>query len=390
MSSMTCSSAAEAAPAGRPLRLVITNTSRSWGGMEHYAVQLAAGLQRRGHAVTLLWGYDAVGERAVAAGLPNARWRTLGDADLPAVVALAATLRRARADAVILTKWREYLLGGLAARLAGTPLAVAALGLRVTPRGDLKRRLSFGLADCVLVNAEEIRAGLGTVPWIAAGKVRVVHNGVDLAAFRPGGDGGLVRERWGVPAQAPLAVAVGSLTSQKDHDLLARSAARLRERLPEARIAVVGEGALRPALEARVRALELGDRFLLPGFLPDVRPALAAADLLVLSSNNEGMAWVLIEALACGLPIVATDVPGVRACVEPGHNGLIVPPRDVVALADALAALLSDPARRRAMGARSRELAVARFAESGMLAGTEAVLREMLAARSRGLRSARQ
>lgn len=269
----------------------------------------------------------------------------------------------------------------MAARLAGTPLAVAALGLRVTPRGDPKRRLSLGLADRVLVNAEEIRVGLAALPWFAADKVRVVHNGVDLAAFRPGGDGEALRRRWGVPAAAPLALAVGGLTPQKDHDLLARSAARLVRRLPEARVVVVGEGFLRAALETRVRALALGNRFLLPGFLPDVRPALAAADLLVLSSDNEGMAWVLLEALACGLPIVATDVPGVRACVEPGRNGLIVPPRDEAALADALATLLADPARRRAMGVRSRELAEARFAEAGMLAGTEAVLREALAAR---------
>jgi glycosyltransferase involved in cell wall biosynthesis len=90
------------------------------------------------------------------------------------------------------------------------------------------------------------------------------------------------------------------------------------------------------------------------------------------------MAWVLLEALACGLPIVATDVPGVRACVEPGLNGLIVPPRDEAALADALASLLADPARRRALGARSRALAEARFAEDGMLDGTEAMLREAL------------
>ena len=383
MSSMTCSSAAESASTGRPLRLVITNTSRSWGGMEHYAVRLAAGLHRRGHEVKLLWGHDVVGERAAAAGLPNALWRPRSDVDLPAVAALAATLRRGRADAVILTKWREYLLGGVAARLAGTPLAVTALGLRVTPRGDFKRRLVFRLSQRVLVNAEEIRAGLAALPWIDADKVRVVHNGVDLALFRPGGDGQAMRRAWSVPADAPLALAVGSLTPQKDHDLLARAATRLRGRLPEARVVVVGEGFLRPPLEARVRALGLADRFLLVGFLPDVRPALAAADLLVLSSDNEGMAWVLLEALACGLPIVATDVPGVRACVEPGLNGLIVPPRDEAALADALASLLADPARRRAMGTRSRALAEARFAEAGMLDGTEAVLREALADRCR-------
>lgn len=354
------------------------NTSRSWGGTEHYAVRLAAGLSRRGHAVRLLWGETVVGERAAAMVLPNRQLRLRADADLAGLWVLARELRRFRADAVILTKWREFLLGGLAARLAGTPLAVASLGLRVVPRGDVKRRLIFRLADRVVVNAVEIREALLSRPWIPDGKVAVVHNGVDLEAFRPGGDGRGFRARLGVPPEAPLAVAVGNLTPQKDHDLLARAAARVLASLPEARFVVVGEGFLRPALEARARQLGLDGRFLLPGFVSDVRPALAAADLLVLSSDNEGMAWALLEALACGLPIVATDVPGARACVEPGSNGLIVPPRDEAALADALVTVLADPAGRRAMGERSRAIAETRFGEDAMIDGTLAVLSDAL------------
>lgn len=379
MSSTTSSSGPEAAP----LRVVVTNGSRSWGGTEHYAVRLAAGLRARGHDAILLWGEEVVGERAREAGVPGRRLRLRADGDLPGLLALAAALRRHRADVAIFTKWREFLLGGLAARLAGVPLPVASLGLRVTPRDDLKRRLIFRLAGRVVVNAEEIRDALVARPWIDAAKVKVVHNGVDLARFRPGGDGRPFRVALGVPPGAPLALAVGSLTPQKDHDLLIRAAGVLATRVPEARVAIAGEGFLRPALEARVRALGLEGRVLLPGFVRDVSGALAAADLLVLSSDNEGMAWVLLEALACGLPIVATDVPGVRACVEEGGNGRVVPPRDAEALAGALAELLADPARRRAMGTRSRALAEARFPEAAMIEGTLAVVREALGTRRR-------
>ncbi len=379
-----CSTSSSSAPDGPPLRLAVTNTSRSWGGTEQYALQLASGLAAAGHAVLLLWAHETVGERVRAAGLPHERLRLRGDADLLGLARLAGALRAHRADAVVLTKWREYLLGGLAARLAGVPLAVASLGLRVAPRGDLKRRLIFRLADRVVVNAEEIRDGLLACPWIDADRVRVVHNGLDLERFRPGGDGRAFRASLGIPAAAPLALAVGNLTPQKDHDLFARAAARVLARVPEAHFAVVGEGFLRPALEARVRELGLAGRFHLAGFAADVRPAYAAADLFVLSSDNEGMAWALLEALACGLPAVATDVSGTRACVRDGENGVVVPPRDEIALADAVAGLLADPVRRRRLAERAPEPIRERFAADRMVRDTLAVLREGLAARGAG------
>ncbi len=371
----------------RPLRIAITNGSRSWGGTEHYAVRLAAGLRERGHDVLLLWGEDLVGERAAAAAVPNRRLRLRADGDIGGMLKLAAALRRHRSDAVVLTKWREYLLGGIAARLAGTPLAVVSLGLRVAPRGDIKRRLIFGLADRVIVNAEEIRASLTLSSWIDPTRVRVVHNGVDLARLRPGGDRHAFRHALGVPAAAPLVLAVGNLTPQKDHDLLVRAAARVVAARPGAWFVVAGEGFLRTSLEERVRELGLAERFLLPGFVRDVPAALAAADLFVLSSSNEGMPWALLEALACGAPVVATDVPGTRACVEEGVNGFIVPAGDEAALATVVIRLLDDPGSRARMGAHSRALAEARFAEAGMIDGTLAALREALEHPRRGMRA---
>jgi len=276
----------------------------------------------------------------------------------------------------------------LAGRL-GDRVAQVVAGLLhdfLQPRDDLKRRLVFGLMDRVIVNAAEIRDALATRSWIDAARVRVVHNGVDLDRLRPGGDRRAFRTALGVPADAPLVLAVGNLTPQKDHDLLARAAARVLRSRPAARFAVAGEGFLRPALEARIAALGLRERFLLPGFVHDIPSALAAADLFALSSDNEGMPWAVLEALACGLPVVATDVPGTRACVEEGENGLIVPPCDEAALAAAIDALLAEPAARARMGARSRALAEARFGEAGMIDGTLAVLREALAGRGRALK----
>ncbi len=359
----------------RPLRLVVTSTSRSWGGNEEYALQVVRGLAGRGVEPLLAWSHPAVGERAAAAGVPHVRLGLRGDLDLAGLLRLARLLARGRADCVLLTRWREYLLGGLAARLAGVPWTVLRLGLRLTPRDDAKRRLVFRLADRVLVNAEEIRQALRERPWIDPARIRVVRNGVDLQRFRPGGDGGPFRRELDLPAGAPLVGTVGALSPQKDHDTFLRAAARVLRRRPEARFVIVGEGFLRPAVEGRLDELGLRGRVVLAGERRDVRPALAALDLFVLSSTNEGMSRALLEAVACGLPVVATAVSGSADLVRP-DGGLLVPAADPGALAGAILELLADPDRRAAMGAAARGLAEREFGLERMLAGTLAVLRE--------------
>jgi glycosyltransferase involved in cell wall biosynthesis len=359
--------------------LLVVNTSRSWGGNEHWAISVAAGLAARGHRVRFAWTHPAVGERVTAAGLDGFRCELRGDFDPAGVWRLQAEMRRIEARAVLLTKWREYLIGGLASRIARGPRAVMRLGLKVIPRRDLKRRLIFGLADRVLVNAPEIRDALVTTGWIPARRVVVVINGLDLARHRPRWEaepaesGRRLRARFDIPADAPLLVNIGNLTPQKDQANLLRAAARLRETHPQVRLLILGEGSLRPDLEQQVARSGLGGTVLLPGFLADVRPALAAADLFLLSSDNEGMARVLIEAAAAGLPVVTTDVSGARACVEDGVTGAVVPPRDDVALAAAAAGLLTC-GRLAEMGRAARRLAESRFDERRMLDETETVL----------------
>jgi glycosyltransferase involved in cell wall biosynthesis len=341
-------------------RLLVVNTSRSWGGNEYWTVQVAAGMARRGAAVRLLCSSEAVAAPARRAGLDPGPVSLRADGDLPGFWRLRREIARFAPDVLLVTRWRENLHGGLSARLVARPRprVVMRLGLRLIPRQDLKRRAIFRLVDQVIVNAPEIRAGLLQRPWIAPEKVTVVINGLDLAGWRPRWEpaaaaaGAAFRQRLGVAPGVPLVLAVGSLTPQKDHDGLLTAMARLRADHPDARLAIVGEGFLRPALEAQRRSLALDGCVLLPGFAEDVAAALAAADLLVLSSYNEGMARVLIEAAAAGLPVVATDVSGTRLAVVDGQTGLVVPPRAPERLAAATAALPSGhgpggaPARR--------------------------------------------
>lgn len=364
--------------------LLVVNSSRSWGGNEHWAVRIARGMAERGHPVRFAWCHDVIGERVRAAGLEGSRVRLGGDLDPRGVLALRREMVGLQAGAVLLTRWREYLQGGLAARLAmlpaGRPRVVMGLGLLIDPRADLKRHLTFRLTDRVLVNAPEIRDRLAALPWIDAAKIEVVVNGLDLADWPPRwedrtrGEGAAFRREHGIPADAPLAVNIGNLTRQKDQASLIAACARLRDKVPGLRVMVLGEGALRDGLQTDIDRRGLADTVALPGFVTDVKAALAAADLFVLSSRNEGMAWVLMEAAACGLPVVTTDVSGARYCVEDGASGLVVPPENPAALAEAMAALLTDPDRRREMGRKARRLAEIRFDAERMVDQTARIL----------------
>ena len=363
-----------------PAGLLVVNTSESWGGNEHWAVRVARGMADRGLRVRFAWSSDVVGQRVAAAGLDGVRIRLRGDGDLRGLLRLREEMVRIRARSVLLTRWREYLLGGLAARVAGRPRVVMGLGLKIVPRADLKRRLVFALADRVLVNAPEIRDTLCTRPWIQPERIDVVINGVDLERWRPRWQpdrqlAGLeFRRARGIAESAPLLVTIGNLTHQKDHANLIAASDLLRDRFPGLRVLVLGEGELRAPLQQDIDRRGLGATVTLAGFVPDPGAALAAADLFVLSSDNEGMAWVLMEAAACGLPTVTTDVSGARFCVEEGVTGLVVPPSDPGALARAVGELLRNAQRREAMGREARALAEARVDVERMLDETADVL----------------
>ncbi|MEZ4387880.1 MAG: glycosyltransferase [Candidatus Krumholzibacteriia bacterium] len=357
--------------AGRSV--VVLNTSASWGGNEHWAVQLAAGLRDRGARVTFCWSHAVVGDRVRDAGLVGRRLRARGDLDLPAILELRRILVAERAQAVVATRWREYLHAGVASRLAGRPRVVLRLGLQGVPRRDLKRRLIFRLADRVLVNAPEIRESLARSGWIDPSKLVVVLNGLDLAAWPPRWDpaavrsGRALRDELRIPLDAPLVLAVGAFSPQKDFAGLLAAVALVRDRRPDLKVLILGDGPLRAELLAERSRLRLDQVVLLPGFRRDVPAAMAAADLFVLSSRNEGMARVLIEAAASGLPAVATDVSGTRLAVRDGTTGVVVPPGDPAGLADAVDGLLGRPERRQAMGRAGRDLAARSFVETRML-----------------------
>lgn len=185
-----------------------------------------------------------------------------------------------------------------------------------------------------------------------------IPNGVDADLFNPDVDGRPVRQRYHIPETARLLLFVGSLDRAhhfKGADTLLRAFARIRR--PDTWLLLVGDGDLRPSLERLAVQSGIGDRVRFAGTVPhwDLPPFYAASDLVVLPSfPPESFGMVLIEAMACGRPVLAHDIPGVRSVVSNGEDGLLARPGDMDDLVEKMRALLDDPNRGRQMGLRGR------------------------------------
>jgi glycosyltransferase involved in cell wall biosynthesis len=206
-------------------------------------------------------------------------------------------------------------------------------------------------------------------------KLVTVRYGLDLA---PGTPAQLTPEAAGIPEDVPLLLAVGRLIAQKDHPTLLRGFARVRERHPDARLAILGSGPLEEATRSLVHELGLDDAVALPG-RQEPGDWLARADLFVHTSRWEGFGIVLLEAMLASLPIVATRVSAVPEVVLDGETGLLVGEGDVEALAVALDELLADPERARRLGAAGLERARTEFSVARMTERTIGVYRQSLA-----------
>jgi glycosyltransferase involved in cell wall biosynthesis len=354
------------------------------GGVAVNVGHLATGLGVFGWDVELAGPEEALPYADVeAAGLPVHRLplvRGYGSprCDVSALRALGSLLRQGRFDLVHAHSAKAGTLGRIAARLTGVPVVYSPHCFPFIGEFRAPRRVAATIAEALLgrlggtiicVCEDERRLGLRhrVAP---PDRLVVVYNGTepvpdDLVAdpateeFRSGGT---------------LVAAVSVLRKQKSLETLIDAAPDILRRAPDARVAVIGHGPLLEPLRAHAmaRGLQAEDRFAFVRFNPPAVAHLRAVDVYVLSSAWEAFPIGVLEAMSCGVSQVATDVGGTREAVHP-DTGILVPPRDSRALADAVVQLVADPAQRTRMGARSRAVHAERFRVQRMVAETAAI-----------------
>lgn len=296
-------------------------------------------------------------------------------------------LRRGRYDVLHVHTPIAALIGRVAARCAGVPLKIYTAhgfyfhdGMRPAGRAFhvALERLGALCGDYLLTVSREDEETALRLRIARPGRVRTVWNGVDLARFRPGRYSPAERESHraaaGFAHQHLVIGIVGRLVREKGLLELAEAAARLAHRHPDLRILVVG-GALESDYDAFQQELDavlarhgIRDRFAFTGLVTDTAPWLAAMDIFTLPTYREGMPVSILEAMASGLPVVATDIRGCREEIVPGETGLLVPARAAGPLADALEHLIVSSELRAKYGAAGRRRAEEHFDERAILA----------------------
>jgi glycosyltransferase involved in cell wall biosynthesis len=334
------------------------------GGLTQYVENLVSDQTRRGwRAVVACPAEGVLAPRLGAIGVEHRRWDAVRD-PTPALVSELRSLRRivhdVRPDVVHLHSSKAGLVGRLALRGRYPTIFSPHAWSFFAVRGGTRRlvlaweRAGAHLATIVMCGSVDEQT-TGEEVGIRA-RWRVVPNAIDTDRFAPCDDAARhsARERVGLGA-GPLVVCVGRLCEQKGQDLLVSAWPAVERRVPGARLVLVGDGLLRPRLEAQA-----GRGIVFAGCHEDVRPWFAAADVVVQPSRYETLSLSTLEALACGRSVVATDVQGMREAI--GQDaGAVVPFRDLSALADALVTRLRDPARAAAEGSHGRARVERRF-----------------------------
>lgn len=241
---------------------------------------------------------------------------------------------------------------------------------------SMATRIGYHLADAIVTTSKGVADDLVSQFGVAASRIRVVHNPVDIGAVTRAASEPLEPEyerAWSHPA----IVAAGRLADAKNYPLLIEAMAHLRRTVP-ARLFILGQGEREGELRQQIARLELTDAVVLFGFQRNPWKYIARADAFALSSRYEGFGNVLVEAMACGVPVVATSSPGTREIVTPGVDGLLVEPHEPAALAAALARVLSDRGLHGRLSQASRATA-ARFALPTISAAYDDVFSGVLA-----------
>ncbi len=356
------------------------DTARTWRGGQHQALLTVRGLRRRGQRAALAAQPRGELFRRVSGETDLYALAPRGDLDPVAAWRLSRLVRRLAPDVIHAHDAHAVAVASLARSLAGpgaTPPLIAARRVDFHIRGNAFSRWKYRRVDrfvCASAAIRDMLAGDGVPPERAC----VVHEGIETDRIERAPALDLHRE-FDLPAGCPIVGNVAALVPHKGQRHLVDAAAQVVREVPDARVLIVGAGELADALARQVGRLRLDGKVILTGFRSDVPSVLKGLDLFVMSSVTEGLGTSVLDAMAAGLAVVGTRAGGIPESIVDGGTGLLAPPADARALAQAIVALLRDAPRRRRLGAAGRERARAAFSADRMVEETAAVYADVVA-----------
>ncbi|MFN3476458.1 MAG: glycosyltransferase [Candidatus Methylomirabilales bacterium] len=367
------------------------------GGTERQLVALAKGLDRS-RFLPVVFCLTATGPLVADLEETGVKVRCFGLRGLKVwrnpirvarcLLAFSADLKKEKPEIVHGLLFHAYILAAFVARIARVPIVIASrrsLGYFKVgkPHYLLAERLANRMTDLIVANSEAVKEDVIRQEKVEPAKVRVVYNGIDPSLYDVPADPAL-RAELKIPEEAKIVGVVANLIHYKGHRSFLKACQTIKRKHGAVKFLLIGDGPLRGQLEelARELGLEQDVRFL--GSRHDIPELLALMDVAVLPSLEEGFPNAVLEAMAAGKPVVATRVGGVPEAVIHGETGLLVPPKDPQALADAILALLDDPPRAEEMGKAGRERVKKEFGLDRMVWEMEGLYEELLSRKRPG------
>jgi len=297
-----------------------------------------------------------------------------------ALVLLVRYFMRERPAVIHSFLFRANILARIAGYLTGVPVIISSVRVM---GGEMKwqhfiDRVTAFMADHFVAVSNGVKEHLMRNAHLPERTVSTIYNGI-VAGNSAGFDLSALMNQIGLTADERILMTAGRLHRQKGYDLLLQALSVVQQSFSGVKLLILGEGEEEKSLKKLAHSLEISEKVLFLGLRSDVDRLLQCSELFVLPSRWEGFPNVLLEAMAAGKPVVATAVGGVRELVVDEVTGILVPPQDETALADAIMLLLSDKKRALAMGAAGRKRVLQRFSMDAMLSKTEALYHELLA-----------
>lgn len=324
------------------------DTARSWRGGQNQVLLTATGLRARGHRVVVVAHPDGELRKRLPADMEVVLLAPRNEVDLPAAWHLSRLFRGVQPDVVHAHDPHGVAVAATALSIASPPRRPALVAARRVDfhlKGNSFSRWKYRQVDRFVTASEAIRLLL-IEDGVPADRTVTVHEGIDVDRV-VGVESVSVREQYWFPPHSLIVGNIAALVPHKGQKHLIDAAAIVVREMPEARFLVLGEGELRASLEQQIKHLHLSQHVVLAGFRADVLAVLKGLDLFVMSSVTEGLGTSLLDAMAASRAIVATRAGGIPEVVVDGETGLLVPPRDPRALAQAILDLLRDEPKRR-------------------------------------------
>jgi glycosyltransferase involved in cell wall biosynthesis len=371
----------------RPLRILFVVNGFAVGGGELKLLELVSELKKRFdgryRAVVAAVGQSGpLRDRFAAAADRISVFPKKHPYDVSQVAGLFRLIRDERIEVVQTTLFYADVIGTLAARLAGVKHVISWEA--ITQPYGFKQMAAYRLAAKgfrVSVSVSEaIRRQVREERRLPEIKTRAIPYGVDGRKFRPLPGSESLRRELGIPRGSLVFGTIARLTEQKGHRYLLEALPEIVRKQPAAFFVFAGDGPLRESLESRVSSLGIQKHVRFLGFRSDIPELMASFDAFVLPSLYEGLPNAVLEAMACGKPVIATAVDGTPEAVVHGATGWLVPPRDPPALAEAVLRFCSDPRLMRTLGRHARERALKRFGIDRQITAFDELYRQLLIA----------